>query len=257
VIEISRSNWLVTIRTVFFAAEPIRSDAKADVIGCIQFARPDQGFRRVRTLHIDLTRDVADLFGDLGKSTKNQVNRAKKRDQLRYTAVAQPADSDISAFREFYNGFARVKGTTQCRRYHVHTLRLLMRQNGLVITRASDPEGGVLCYHVYVADGTRAMLLYSGSHFRSAADSMERNRLARANRYLHWNDILFFKQRGFALYDWGGLTDDARVAEFKHSFGGTDVAEYTGYVGITWKGRVAAHCRAVLSTVRRVVFSPS
>ncbi|MEA3156263.1 MAG: hypothetical protein QOK44_3852 [Betaproteobacteria bacterium] len=256
-IEITRSNWWVTIRTVFFGAQQENPQVDADLIGCIQCARPNVGFQLVRTLHIDLNRDRDLLFSDLAKSTKNQVNRAAKQDCFRYTAIAQPTEMDILAFRTFYNAFARAKGTTLCRPYHIETLKLLMEQNGLVITRVDDAEGEALCYHVYVADGKRAMLLYSASNFRAIEDRQRRNRLARANRFQHWNDILFFKQAGFSVYDCGGLTEDARVEEFKRSFGGTEVAEYTGYVPLTWRGTMAAGFRRMLSRLRRHIFSPS
>jgi hypothetical protein len=256
VIAINRSSWSLAVKTVFFAPEPARSDSAADLIGCVQSTRADEGFQVVRTLHIDLTHTPTRLFSALGKSTKNQVNRAEKRDQLTSTVIAQPADDDICAFRDFYNEFARAKGTTLCRGYQMETMRLLMRQNGLVITRIADAHGQPLCYHVYVADGARAMLLYSASHFRRIEDQAERKRLGRANRLLHWRDILFFQAQGYAIYDFGGLTDDPRIAEFKRSFGGDEVAEYTGYVPVTWKGRAAAAYRGILCTLRRQFFSP-
>ena len=255
-IAISRNSGLLAIRTVFFAPQPESFHARADLIGCIQVTSRAQGFEAVRTLHIDLTQDTQQLFAALGKSTKNQVNRAEKGDQVTCTAARRPADHDILAFREFYNAFARAKGTTLCRGYQVATMRLLARENGLVMTRANDAAGHALCYHVYVADGERAMLLYSGSNFRSAEDPDARRRLGRANRLLHWKDIVFFKECGYAVYDFGGLTDDPRIEEFKRSFGGRDVLEYTGYIAVTWKGRLAAGYRDVLCKVRRRLFSP-
>ena len=255
-IAIRRNSGLLAIRTVFFAPNPELSDARADLIGCVQVTSGAQGFERVRTLHIDLARDTQDLFAALGKSTKNQVNRAANVDQVTCTASTRPGDGDIAAFRDFYNAFARAKGTTLCRSYQVETMRLLTRENGLVITRANDAAGRALCYHVYVADGRRAMLMYSGSHFRSARGPDARKRLGRANRLLHWKDILFFRDSGYGVYDFGGLTDDPRIEEFKRSFGGRDVLEYTGYVPVTWKGRLAARYRDVLCKVRRSIFSP-
>lgn len=257
VIAITRSSWSLAIRTVFFSPEPQRADSRADLIGCIQSSRSGAGFQVVRTLHIDLTQPPAALFSGFGKSTKNQVNRAEKLDHLTYTAIAQPTDADVRSFRDFYNAFARAKGTTLCRGYQLETMELLMRQNGLVITRIADADAQPLCYHVYVADGGRAMLLYSASHFRRIEDRCERRRLGRANRLHHWRDILFFRAAGYVLYDFGGLTEDPRIAEFKRSFGGNEVAEYTGYVPVTWKGRIAAAYRGMLCLVRRHIFSPS
>lgn len=255
-IEISRKSWLVTIRTVFFGNGHPGKLNGADLIGCVHSAQRNKSFDVVRTLHVDLSLDTPLLFAALSKSTKNQINRAAKLDRLRYTAIRDPAESDILAFQAFYNAFARGKGTTLCRPYHVETLKLLMQQDGLVITYVCEPEGRALCYHVYVADGVRAMLLYSGSQFRATEDTAVRSRLARAHRFLHWNDILFFKAQAFAIYDFGGLTDDPQIEQFKRSFGGFEVTEYTGYVPITWRGKVASNSRALLAAIRRRVFSP-
>ena len=168
------------------------TQASPRISGCIQATRADEGFELVRTLHIDLTLEQTRLFADLKKSTKNQVNRADKHDELTYIAIAQPADEDIIAFRDFYNGFARVKGTTLCRRYQVETLRLLARQSGLVMTRVMNAAGRAQCYHVYVADG--ALCCFIRIAFRSVA-TRSPQALARANRCSR-NAHPVFKQRG-------------------------------------------------------------
>ena len=67
---------------------------------------------------------------------------------------------------------------------------------------------------------------YSGSVLAESADSGARNLIGRANRYLHWHDIRLFRERGFRLYDFGGLDVDERspktagIARFKRGFGG-------------------------------------
>jgi lipid II:glycine glycyltransferase (peptidoglycan interpeptide bridge formation enzyme) len=250
VIQISRRICSVTIRTVFFGSGWESDYNGADLIGYVQSAEARPGFELVRTLHIDLTHDPERLFSGFGKSTKNQINRASKEHGLSFAAIADPNDDEIVAFQQFYNTFARSKGTTLCDDYNLQTLKLLIAQHGLVITKLSDAAECALCYHVYVVDGKRAMLLYSGSHFRSAETNTDRKRLAHANRLLHWRDILFFRQSGFRIYDCGGLTADANIAEFKRSFGGDEIAEYTGYVAATWKGGLALRGRALLHKYR-------
>lgn len=245
-IEVSRRIWPVTIRTVFFGSACGIDHDDADLIGYVQSIEPEQRLEPVPTLHIDLTQDPERLFSGFGKSTRNQINRASKQDCLSFVAMSEPTQDDVVAFQAFYNAFARAKGTTLCDAYNMQTLKLLIAQLGLVITRVADAGGSALCYHTYVVDGRRAMLLYSGSHFRSVQDTVDRNRIARANRFLHWRDILFFKQAAFQIYDCGGLTEDANIAEFKRSFGGNEITEYTGYVAATWKGRLALRCRALL-----------
>lgn len=244
-IEISRRTWSATIRTVFFGSVYGSDGDGADLIGYVQSSEAGPGFDAVRTRHIDLTQDAERLFSGFGKSTRNQINRASKEDHLSFAAITAPTEDDVVAFRDFYNAFASAKGTTLCDAYNTQTMKLLIAQQGLVITKLSD-VGGPLCYHVYVVDRKRATRLYSGSHFRSAGNTADRNRFARANRLHHWRDILFFKQSGFQIHDCGGLTEDANIAEFKRSFGGTEITEYTGYVAATWKGRLALRGRALL-----------
>jgi lipid II:glycine glycyltransferase (peptidoglycan interpeptide bridge formation enzyme) len=76
-------------------------------------------------------------------------------------------------------------------------------------------------------------MLYSGSVLAESGDSATRNLVGRANRYLHWHDIRLFKERGFDLYDFGGLDVDERtpktagIARFKRGFGGRVVPVYS------------------------------
>jgi lipid II:glycine glycyltransferase (peptidoglycan interpeptide bridge formation enzyme) len=209
----------------------------------------------VDTLHIDLTQSAESLYAAVRSSTRNEINRASKQDRLLFSVIDEPTMPDLREFTSFYNMFARSKGTTPCRRYHVQTMKLLAQRNALAITRIAN-AAGLLCYHVYVTDADRAMLLYSGSQFRSARSSEERRFIGRANRYLHWQDMLYFKNSGFRIYDWGGLTRDANIASFKRSFGGVELSEYTGYVPVTLKGRAAAAARAMLSAARYHIFKP-
>ncbi len=51
------------------------------------------------------------------------------------------------------------------------------------------------------------------------------------NRYLHWHDILYFKDKGFLTYDFGGInldrnSDTYGITKFKLSFGGEIVKQY-------------------------------
>lgn len=223
-------------------------------MGYIQSTVPREGFERVDTLQIDLTQSADALYAAARRTTRNEINRAHKKDAFAFAANAAPTAADLHAFLEFYNAFARTKGTTRCGAYHVHTLKLLAESNGLTLTRMAD-DAGALCYHAYAVDARRATLLYSGSQFRSARESEVRNRLARANRYLHWRDMLHFQERGVETYDWGGLTRDANIADFKRSFGGVERAEYSGYVPLTMKGHAATAGRLFLSTLRNRVFN--
>src|SRR5690349_18067375 len=82
VIAISRRSWSISITTHFFGREHEGGRVDADLVGYVQAARPAGSFELVRTLHIDLTPGRDRLYADLGKSTRNQVNRAIREDAL-------------------------------------------------------------------------------------------------------------------------------------------------------------------------------
>jgi len=87
---------------------------------------------------------------------------------------------------------------------------------------------------------------------RDAADSGISHLAGRANRYLHWADIVHFRAHGVHTYDFGGWYeghDDKErlgINEFKEEFGGRVVCEHNGKLPLTWKG-------TAFMTLQRVV----
>jgi hypothetical protein len=92
--------------------------------------------------------------------------------------------------------------------------------------------------------GHRCRLLFSASHFRGQGETALRSLIGRANRLLHWRDLVAFKQQGFNCYDWGGWhagTEEVlvRINQFKESFGGDRCPLYDSKLGVSWMGRLA------------------
>lgn len=61
------------------------------------------------------------------------------------------------------------------------------------------------------------------------------------NKYLHWKDILSFKERGYSRYEWGGITDVENpngIDRFKMEFGGEVQIYYNYIVANSLKGRL-------------------
>jgi len=73
-------------------------------------------------------------------------------------------------------------------------------------------------------------LLHSASLYRLEEDDAEgRNLIGIANRYLHFEEMKYYKSLGKKIYDWGGAgmqEDVVHITEFKKSFGGTPVTYY-------------------------------
>jgi hypothetical protein len=154
-----------------------------------------------------------------------------------------PAVDERSLYAHYYDTFAEHKGLPPCNRAK---LKALCASSALLLSSVSDTDGNLLSAHAYVKDSSlgRVRLLYSASHFRAMSDSGERNKVGRANRLLHWYEILTLKNLGFKLYDLGGIPLDSSdqekndIAGFKLEFGGKFLIEYSGLLSTNFVGKL-------------------
>lgn len=171
------------------------------------------------TLHSNLQEDEEYLFSNISKNTKYKINRAKKEG-------VETATTSIDEFLPFFNSFAPSRSLKKLKRNN-----LVIYKDTLIITKAFRGEQ-LFAMHAYVLDKDemRVRLLYSATINR-CADNIDLNLIGRANRLLHWYDMLYFKKNGFLLYDWGGVALDDGTKEtvgidaFKMAFGGKIVEE--------------------------------
>jgi len=91
--------------------------------------------------------------------------------------------------------------------------------------------------------------LHSASLFREYSDTPTRNLIGRANRNLHWHDLLRYKEAGVPLFDFGGWYDgrddeeQLRINAFKEEFGGRVVREFHCAVPASLRGRIVLFAR--------------
>jgi len=179
------------------------------------------------TMLIDLRRDMDEIFQDFHKSTKYQVQRAEREGVL-FSIVEDP-----ESFTEFYNAFARSKGLPALK----HNWQ--EEYNGHLIITQAVYEDIPLVMHCYLVDweAKRCRCLYLASLFRYENDSAKRNLIGRANRFLHYCDMKYFREAGLFTYDFGGYakgTTDLElegINRFKESFGGR-VFEESHYIPV-------------------------
>ena len=216
----------MTIGEAYF--DPDAADApglgRVDLMRIVGAFTPPSGPARKRhTLVLDLGQDEDALLAQMGKDTRSKIRRGAERDPLEVSCMPEPTGADIDAFAEFYDRFAAAQSVAPAFRPR---LEALAERGNLVLTAAARDDGEVLVRHAYVASRGRGFMLYSGSVLAESEDSGARNLIGRANRYLHWHDIRLFKERGFEIYDFGGLDVEERspktagIARFKRGFGG-------------------------------------
>jgi hypothetical protein len=203
-----------------------------------------------RSLVSDLTIDADALIACFGGNNRYKIKRADTKDGLAFEFMTDTAPH-LDAFCTFYDDFAGQKKLPAAYR---RGLDAASAAGQLVLSSASR-GGERIVWHAYIRSGTTAALLHSASHFREHEGGVDPAVVGRANRWLHWKDMLAFKAIGITRYDWGGMFDDESVAShasinnFKREFGGTPVQSYNCTVARSVKGRAYVAIRSLIDSV--------
>ena len=233
-----RLKWL-RCRDLYFYHELPDSTIGEDVQFFLQSTKLSPLAEPFVTSIVDLNIDEDSLFKATKKGTSYEIRRARDKDLVVVTILDTPSDRDIAKFSLFYDSFASSKGLA---RSNKQKLKELAKNSGLVVSASSvERQNGVwLSVHAYICDGQRARLLYSASN-ASLIAKKERQLIGRANRYMHWHMMMYFKNSGYREYDFGGISKLPKlknIDEFKEAFGGREVVEYTLVRGVSVKGKI-------------------
>ena len=224
---------------VWYDEEPA-GDSGVDIVLYRQREAPiaDAQTTRLLTMVTDLSVQADAITEKFGKDCRYKISRAETKDGLRMEFITDP-ESRLDEFRAFYDAFARQKSVAPS--YH-QWLLAACKARQLVLTSASQ-NGEALVWHAYLTSGRAVWLQYTGSCFRNKGNDY-RALVGRANRWLHWKEMLQFKEMGVKRYDWGGLFEDESVPEnaginsFKKDFGGQQVRTYDCTLPVTIRGRL-------------------
>jgi lipid II:glycine glycyltransferase (peptidoglycan interpeptide bridge formation enzyme) len=133
-----------------------------------------------------------------------------------------------------------------------------VEQKNLCLRYASK-NNEIETMHAYVISDNTARLHQSSSLFRTSDNPEYRNMIARANRLLHWDDILYFKNLGLKWYDlggwYGGNTNKEQLAIniFKESFGGSQKEEYSYIIPITFFGKFSVGIHSFIKLCQTIL----
>jgi hypothetical protein len=239
-----------------------KPEKKVDVLRCRfvpEVLRNAFSVEEKHTLITDLSKTREELFSLIHKNTRYEINRAKDRDGVEcFTFLEQPDlnerlpqhEEDKNKLRryvEFFNVFAASK-----RRDRIDPSEFdeFVRRGALCI-RSASKDSQPLVMHAYIVSDGIARLYQSASHFRDREEQESRNLTGRANRLLHWDDMLYFKDRGLSVYDYGGVyaghTDREKlaIAQFKLAFGGAKKREYVYIAPLSLPGYVSVFLHAI------------
>jgi lipid II:glycine glycyltransferase (peptidoglycan interpeptide bridge formation enzyme) len=230
------------VNVVYFAEKEDKKIGCCDVVHYIYSSDSIQKAQEVHTLCIDLSKDESTLLKEMDRNARNYIKKSEAFDNFECSITFSPSSELLDKVRSFYNTFAKNKGIGQFENIVIEEIK---RKNALAVSEVKSSDGNTLCYHVYIADGKTAYCKYSASHFRLSADKDFHILVGRANRYLHWTDIRFFKKNGYQVYDFAGLTLDKNnkvlnnIDRFKREFGGSVVTKYNFYIPKNLLGKFA------------------
>lgn len=192
-----------------------------------------------RTLMTDLYEDKEELFKAFRSTLRNEIKRVQKKGIQAKIYIPSP-ENDINELlvdiEEKFVSMYKSKG--MLKKFPRWRVKNYIMHNCVFITYACL-DGNNLVYHIYVSDGKNVQFLISCSDFRNNDLDMQKT-IAMANKYLHWYDIVYFKDNGFEIYDWGGIfsfDEPTGIDKFKMAFGGRAVEHYfeTRYISLRGK----------------------
>jgi hypothetical protein len=214
------------VKKVWYSDAPSFSLTKKYLQSSVSVAPLGMVGRVFKTIVVDLSCERDDIQSKFTPNCRNEIRRAEKLGLV--ARSGEPSGQDIGAVKEFLT--ASNLGTPSGQYFSLDTS----------FVSSVHHQGRRLFTHVYhlAKEQRRCRLVYSTRDFSlSMADAEDDSDFVRAkgvaNRYLHFQDMVSLKSKGFVAYDFGGLGDESGgdskikgINSFKRSFGGVEVEEF-------------------------------
>ena len=207
----------------------------------------------VYTLIMDLTQNEQDIWGLINKNTRYEIRRAREKDGIRCEIWDGIEPSFLSRFRSAYDVLARQKKRLPMLPWDY--VQRLVGAKTFDLSCASNDLEGELVFHAHVLGLNSVRQWHSVSLFRDNTGAVSRM-VGRANRLLHWENMMRFKNIGYHTYDFGGWYDGKRDVEmlcinaFKESFGGQRAVCYSAEIFVSTRARIIARNLIWISRIK-------
>jgi hypothetical protein len=214
------TNFPLRRKLIFFADEPSLRHGIFDIYMQSLYKKSKFGYKRIPKYSKLIDLSVNGFENSFNKENHYQIRKGKSDD------IKCRSTDDIKEFVSYHNDFVKKKNSEGS----ISEEELEMYGDALVIRTASLSNGQCLVFHSYLIDWSikRVRLLHSVSDLHNnALTPAEKQLIGRANRLLHYDDMLYFREEGVLIYDFGGYafqtTDKSLMGinNFKDSFGGT------------------------------------
>ena len=249
-VEIKVSGKLNKCAHIWFAKQNTKSKLNCDVYTYYGVENVIEGSitKLQHTLITDLTEPQDEIFQKFAKNTKYEINRSD-RDGVQFEVYTPNMLKNNQVLNDFVDCYLQMYKSKNIK---CSSPKKMMKEyinaDALEITLARY-NGKVLVYHTYVRDSENVRLFHSCSDFRNCQDSAEKAIVGRANRFLHWNDMIYYKENGIRMLDWGGIQsyeEPNGIDKFKMDFGGEYKCYYNYSIERSCKAKIFAKLKKLL-----------
>jgi lipid II:glycine glycyltransferase (peptidoglycan interpeptide bridge formation enzyme) len=169
---------------------------------------------------ISLIKSPEEILLGFDKNTRYEILRSEKEKIIEILP-----EGSLSHFSQIQNEINKLKQNNT-------KINLSAYRDNICFTTCLF-NGNPIIVHSYLMDKNlkRTRLLHSLSLSESIADKSVRAMYGRANRQLHYMDIVYYKEKGYLVYDLGGYAYNSLdnklqgINKFKDGFGGELIEE--------------------------------
>lgn len=192
--------------------------------------------KEMYTLITNLCQTKGEIMSKFEKNTKYKIRRADKEGANAVFHFADDILENLDIIEKFDAEYIKMYQAKGIKIKSVKDRIKIIAQKGSIIITEGKVGSYTCVYHVYIISGKKIRLTYSVSNFREDMEMHEgicidKNIVGRLNRWLHYEDMMTFKDKGFETYDWGGYDIEENlegINKFKKGFGGILAKQYAG-----------------------------
>ena len=188
----------------------------------------------------NLKEDEEVLEQKISKSYKKEIKRSTKDGMsIKYYTSKELKKNDyiLQKFKHCYEEMYKSKGMNV--KFNYELLKKYIEKNAIIVSTIENKEKEPVVFNSYIVGEYTARALHATSVFRNK--KFKASEIARANKYLHWSDMKYFKEHNISTFDWGGISNYDNpngIDQFKLKFGGEKIEYKNILISNSIKGKV-------------------
>lgn len=172
---------------------------------------PVHDIHRYQSAILDILPTTDLLLGGMHPRLKYDLQLAAKKD-MQFIITNTPTPQEIKDLVKYFNSFISSKPIAPLKE---EWLLNTSKTGKLFISKIKHQANDVV-FHIYLSDN--GTILNTHSFYNTSFLKEDINKFA--NKFLHWQDILYFKANGYHTYSFGPINPELKgITSFKMNFG--------------------------------------